>query len=231
VALALVLGHSQVAQAHERGSGSTASFDDQRVVELTTAGASKARSGLAFHQTRADQVTATNAAVAYTSCDGCRAVALSFQVVVADGGPSNLDVGNLALAMNENCTGCESVAVAYQVVLASDKRLVLTSTGRRELADLRGQLRQLSRSDLPVTDIETQAQSLMAGVADVLSSELKVKAKVRCDKDVDRRPWHGNGDHAPRHVADQTPDSTDNGPANASDTSPGQDQGAPAATS
>jgi hypothetical protein len=136
-------------------------------------------------------VTATNAAVAYTACDGCRAVALSFQVVVADGAPTSLDVGNLALAMNENCTGCESVAVAFQVVLASDRRLVLTQTGRQELADLRTQLRGLARSDLPVMEIESQAQSLMAGVADVLASELKVRAKVRCDKDVERRPGHG----------------------------------------
>jgi hypothetical protein len=190
-ALVLVLTQANAALAHERRGDDSATFDDQRVVELTTEGATKGRAGLAFHQTRADQVTATNAAVAYTACDGCRAVALSFQVVVADGAPTSLDVGNLALAMNENCTGCESVAVAFQVVLASDRRLVLTQTGRQELADLRTQLRGLARSDLPVMEIESQAQSLMAGVADVLASELKVRAKVRCDKDVERRPGHG----------------------------------------
>ena len=61
--------------------------------------------------------------------------------------------------MNENCTGCESVAVAFQVVLASDKRLVLTSDGRRELDDLRGQLRALARSDLPVAEIQSHRAS------------------------------------------------------------------------
>jgi hypothetical protein len=96
--------------------------------------------------------------------------------------------------MNENCSGCESVAVAYQVILASDRRLVLTGDGRRELSDLRAQLRALAHSDLPVTDIEQQAQALMAGVATVLASELKVRAKVRCDKDVERRPGQGHHD-------------------------------------
>jgi hypothetical protein len=221
VALGLVLAQSHAALADQQGKDGTATFDDQKVVELTKAGQSKGRSGLAFHQTRADQVTATNAAVAYTSCDGCRAVALSFQVVVADGNPSSLDVGNLALAMNENCTGCESVAVAYQVVLASDRRLSLTSDGRAELSDLRRQLHDLARSDLAVTDIEQQAQSLMAGVATVLASELQVKARVRCDKDVERRPGRGqHGDHG-----DGQPGSSDAGQPSAPSSTPDDSQG------
>jgi hypothetical protein len=196
VALALVLGPSLAARADDdhdqalRGA-TTATFDDQKVVELTTQGATKGRSGLAFHQTNALSVTATNAAVAYTSCDGCRAVALSFQVVVADGGPTAIDVGNLAAAVNEGCTGCESLAVAYQVVLTSDRRLRLTDTGRRELADLRGQLRALSHSDQPLTDVAAQAQSLMAGVATVLGTELQVRPRVRCDKDYEHGPDRG----------------------------------------
>jgi len=53
------------------------------------------------------------------------------------------------------------------------------------------QLRGLARSDAPATDIEAQAQALMAGVANVLATELKVRAKVRCDKDIDRHPGRG----------------------------------------
>ena len=201
LAVALVLGQAATAQAH--GSGrhdSNETFDDQRVVELTTEG-SKGRAGLAFHQTRARSVTATNAAVAYTACDGCRAVALSFQVVIADGSPKNLDVGNLALAMNENCTGCESVAVAFQVVLASDRRLVLSHEGRHELNDLRRELKALARSDLPVAEIQRAAESMMSQVADVLASQLRVRAKVRCDHDVERRPDRVHDKHrSPRHT-------------------------------
>ena len=200
VALALVLGQTTAAQAHDGGRHDVKdSFDDQRVVELTTYG-SRGKAGLALHQTRAKSVTATNAAVAYTACDGCRAVALSFQVVIADGAPTDLDVGNLALAMNENCTGCESVAVAFQLVLASDRRLVFSDEGRHELNDLRQQLKALARSDLPVAEIQTTAESMMSDVANVLASELRVRAKVRCDHDVERRPERAHLDrHAPTH--------------------------------
>ena len=201
MALALVLGQTTAAQAHDTGGHDASdTFDDQRIVELTTQG-SQGKAGLAVHQTRAESVTATNAAVAYTACDDCRAVALSFQVVIADGAPKNLDVGNLALAMNENCTGCESVAVAFQLVLASDRRLVLSNDGRRELSDLRQQLRTLARSDLPVAEIQSTAESMMTDVADVLAAQLRVRAKVRCDHDVERRPERARDDHsAPRQT-------------------------------
>jgi hypothetical protein len=201
VALALVLGQTTAAQAHGGGRhDSSETFDDQRIVELTTHG-SRGKAGLAVHQTRAKSVTATNAAVAYTACDDCRAVALSFQVVIADGAPSDLDVGNLALAMNENCTGCESVAVAFQLVLASDRRLVLSNDGRRELNELRHQLKLLARSDLPVAEIQSTAESMMSAVATVLAEQLRVRARVRCDHDVERRPERAHLDrHAPKHT-------------------------------
>ncbi len=206
VALALVLGQTTAAQAHDDGGHSASqTFDDQRVVELTTLG-SRGRAGLAVHQTRATSVTATNAAVAYTACDGCRAVALSFQVVIADGAPTELDVSNLALAMNENCTGCESVAVAFQVVLASDRRLVLTNEGRQELNDLRQQLRSLARSDLPVAEIQSSAESMMTTVANVLAAQLRVRAKVRCDHDVERRPERARDDHRTPTQTEPAPD-------------------------
>jgi hypothetical protein len=200
VALALVLGQTTAAQAHGGRHDSSESFDDQRIVELTTS-ASRGKAGLALHQTRAKSVTATNAAVAYTACDDCRAVALSFQVVIADGAPTDLDVGNLAVAMNENCTGCESVAVAFQLVLASDRKLVLSSDGRHELNDLRRQLKTLARSDLPVAEIQSTAESMMSDVANVLATQLRVRAKVRCDHDLERRPERAHLDRrAPRQT-------------------------------
>jgi hypothetical protein len=205
--VALCLGPAQLASADDgggdtsgrapaRAQGRTAVFDDQRVVELTE-GRRDAASGLFLHQTHADTVTATNAAVAYTSCDGCRAVSLSFQVVVADGGPTTLDVGNAAVAMTEGCTGCESVAVAYQLVLASDRRLRLTGDGHQAIADLRRDLRRLSRSDLEPWEIQQQAEALMGEVSAVLADELEVRARVRCDHEVRERPAkHDRADDA-----------------------------------
>jgi hypothetical protein len=187
-----------VAQAHEgRHRPAAASFADHRVVELTTEG-SRGESLLALHQSRAHTVTATNTAMAITSCDGCRAVALSFQVVVADGGPATVDVGNLAVAMNEGCTGCESVAVAYQVVVVSSHNLILTRGGARQLTDLRQRLRLLARSDLPVTEVQTQADSLMAGMATLLATDLHVRARVRHDHDLVQGPATHHGHPALR---------------------------------
>ena len=215
VALALVLGQTTAAQAHQgrdqapdakAHQATTATFDDQRIVELTTEG-SRGRAGLALHQTRAESVTATNAAVAYTACDGCRAVALSFQVVIADGAPKDLDVGNLAVAMNENCSGCESVDVAFQVVLASDRRLVLSNDGRQQLNDLRHQLKALARSDLPVAEIQSEAESMMSDVATVLAAQLSVRPKVRCDHDVERRPGRAS-DNRDTHPSPRDTDPT-----------------------
>jgi hypothetical protein len=210
---ALVLAPAQLASAHQPGHGGDdprepASFADQEVVELD-AGSSGVHwdSGLEYHQSSADSVTATNAAVAYAACDGCRAVSLSFQVVVADGAPTTLGLGNVAVATTEDCTGCEAVAVAYQLVVASGDRLRLTGRGRAELADVRRHLRRLARSDLPPSEVQAQAADLMAQVSDTLAQELRVRVRVRCDREVDEgRPVARNHPRDPggsdRHRAD-----------------------------
>jgi hypothetical protein len=200
--LALAVGPASLASAHEsRHQRGTATFEDQEVVELTTSG-TRSASGLTYHQTHADSVTATNAAVAYAACDDCRAVSLSMQVVVADGGPSTLDVGNVAVAMTENCTGCEAVAVAYQLVIASGDRLKLSGAGHRELADLRRDLRRLARSDASPEEVQAQADALMAQVTATLSQELRVRVKVRCDRDHEERPAAHRGHGRDRNHGD-----------------------------
>jgi hypothetical protein len=183
--LGLLLTTGQVASAHgvdER------TFADQQVVDLGgAAGQSGRASGLDYHSTHADDVTATNLAVAHTTCDGCRAVALSFQVVVADRGPTNLDVTNVALALNEGCTGCESLVLAYQLVLATDDRAWLSGAGHRQLAQLRRELRALARSDAPLEEIQARAESLMAEVTAAVSSNLRIRPQVRCDQELHRK--------------------------------------------
>lgn len=193
--LGLLITTGQVASAHE---SQDQTFADQRVVELTgVADQSGAASGLRFHQTHAEHVTATNLAVAHTACDGCRAVTLSFQVVVADRGPASLDVANLALAVNEDCTGCESLAVAYQLVVATDDRARLAAGGQQQLAQLRRDLRELSRSDLPLEQVQARAEALMGEVTTAVAANLRVRPQVRCDHDLHRKAApvtsHGRG--------------------------------------
>jgi hypothetical protein len=198
--LGLLLTTGQLASADGVHEGT---FADQQVVDLSGAADQSGRAvGLDYHQTHADHVTATNLAAAHTTCDGCRAVSLSFQVVVADRGPTSLDVANLALALNEGCTGCESLAVAYQLVLASDDRAWLSGAGHRQLAQLRRELRALTRSDAPLEEIQARAEGLMADVTAAVSSNLQVRPQVRCDQQLHRKAAaptghdHGSGDEA-----------------------------------
>lgn len=188
--VALLLTTSQLASAHE---AQQRSFEDQQVVELSGAADQAGHAaGLHYHQTHADEVTATNVAVAHTTCDGCRAVALSYQVVVADRGPTSIDVANVALALNEDCEGCESLAQAYQLVVATDDRAWLSGSGQRELAQLRRDLRTLARSDEPLEQVQVQATALMDQVTATISDHLRVRPQVRRDHDLERRP-HASG--------------------------------------
>ena len=133
-------------QLPAEAKGGTATFDDRSVVQLTRAGAERGKGGLALHLTSKDAVVAGNLAVATTSCDGCHATAISFQVVVADKAPSSLEAGNLAYADNTGCAGCEADAFAYQFVLAFDGNARITGAGRRQLDQVDAALRRLARS-------------------------------------------------------------------------------------
>ena len=81
----------QQAPAEAKSAGSSASFDDRKVVQLLRPGAERSKGGLALHMTSKDAVSAGNAAVATSSCDGCHATAISFQVVVADKSPTSIE--------------------------------------------------------------------------------------------------------------------------------------------
>ncbi|MEP6648304.1 MAG: hypothetical protein ABJA74_00110 [Lapillicoccus sp.] len=195
---ALVAGFVAVQQAPAeakttRGPG-TAAFEDRKVVQLTHAGAERGKGGLALHMTSKDAVVAGNLAVATSSCDGCHATAISFQVLVADKTPTSLDVGNVAYADNEGCAFCEADAFAYQFVLAFDGDAQITGAGRLKLARIDWALGRLARSGSSAEEIQAAADGYAAQVVDVLSSELRVRPVVR--KGVQKH--HG---HDPKSVA------------------------------
>lgn len=165
---------------------SKASFKDQAVIELRKPRTTKSASGLGFHHTEADRVSATNVAVAHASCDGCRAVSLSFQVVLADRGPEKVDVRNVAVAMNEKCRRCETLALAYQVVVTSDRQTRLSEPGRLGLDWVRHRLDGLARSGEPLPQIREDARELMDVVAVIVKREIHVKPVVRSKERWDR---------------------------------------------
>jgi hypothetical protein len=117
--------------------------------------------------------------VAYAACDGCRAVVLSFQVVLADGGPTDIDAQNLAVAVNDHCRRCETLAIAYQVVVVSPGRTRLSHEGRVRLRHVETRLRGLSHSGRPLPEIRREANRLMRVAQDVVSEDLYARPVIR----------------------------------------------------
>jgi hypothetical protein len=173
---AVVVAQQLPAEAKGRAS---ATFDDRAVVQLTQPGVERGRGGLALHLTSKDTVVAGNLAVATTSCDGCHATAISFQVVVADKTPTSLDAGNVAYANNDGCADCEADAFAYQFVLAFDGNARITGAGRRQLDQIDDALGRLARSGGSADATQAAVDGYAAQVVGVLSSELRVRPVVR----------------------------------------------------
>jgi hypothetical protein len=157
-------------------------------VEVSNHRDDRARTRLAFdvEQTRADTVIARNTATAYASCTDCRTVAVAFQVVLAGGSPTTVDVGNLSQALNEDCTNCRTTALAYQFVVQGDGRIGLSWRGRWQLYEVDAALSRLLRSarrhpEQANDELEQQVADLAKRVNDILQTE------VRTDGD----PGHG----------------------------------------
>ena len=135
-------------------------------------------------KTMKDAVEHTNAAVAYANCEECSTVAISFQVVLAGGGPDTVAPTNVAVALNEQCTTCLTAAFAYQFVIAGDGHLRLTGEGQRRLAQLRQDLRALEDVDLTIEQLKAELDAAANEIRDVLATEV-IRDPRRRDDDED----------------------------------------------
>ena len=135
---------------------------------------------LAFHIQRVagDVVDNSNAAVSFSSCESCKTVAISIQVVLVIGDPSVVTPTNLALAFNLECNLCESLASAYQWVLSTGGPVHFTPEGQREINEIMKELRELSKSGLPIEEIQARVEVLMRRLARVLEEELVAAGKA-----------------------------------------------------
>lgn len=164
-ALALGLGAAPPALAE---GGDTAA-----VAVNTRDGASVFRFAFAIKRVLGEVVDNANAAVSYASCTSCTTVAISFQVVLASGSPSEVTPENLALAFNNECLDCQTLASAYQFVLGvGDAPVRFSAEGNRALADIRRRLQALRSGDLTVEEVQAQADALAGELAAVLREEL-----------------------------------------------------------
>jgi putative peptide zinc metalloprotease protein len=151
-----------------------AAGDTAAVAVNTKDGASVFRLAFQIKKVAGDVVDNGNAAVAFSSCESCRTIAISIQIVLVTGDPETVTPQNIAIAINENCTSCETLASAYQWVLGTDEQNVrFTPEGRLAINEIRKELRDLGRSDLPVAELQARVQQLMIRLGEVLRSELE----------------------------------------------------------
>jgi len=151
-----------------------ASGDTAAVAVNTKDGASVFRLAFSIKRVGGDVVDNANAAVSYASCDSCRTVALSIQIVLVTGDPETVTPENVALAINVDCTSCETLASAYQWVLGTDEQNVRFSPeGQVAINQIRKELRELGASDLPVDELQARVKQLMLRLGEVLKTELE----------------------------------------------------------
>jgi len=118
---------------------------------------------------------ASNVSVAYARCTGCRALAVSFQVVLVRQPPAELALTNRAVAVTDRCRRCEALSWAYQwvVVTGTDRRLSPSGQWRLRLLDR--QLRLLVRSKPAAAVLASGVERLAAGVQRVLATEIRTR--------------------------------------------------------
>ena len=132
----------------------------------------------------------TNSAVAYASCEACRAVAIAFQIVIVQGNPDTVTPTNVAVAVNSECSGCSTLALAYQFVVGYGEPVEFTREGLRRLEKIREEFAKLEAeyANLTNEEIKARTDAFAAEIRDILATEL-----VPVDK-----TSRGNGKHIDR---------------------------------
>jgi putative peptide zinc metalloprotease protein len=118
-------------------------------------------------------VDSTNAAVAWSSCTDCEAIAIAFQIVLIFSDPEVATPTNLALAVNWECEACVSFASAFQWALTTDGPVHFTAEGNRQLAEVRQRLHELGKMEnLTLEQLLAELQALADVVGNVLENEM-----------------------------------------------------------
>jgi hypothetical protein len=127
-----------------------------------------------IHELDSPVVDPGNVATAHARrCVGCRAVALSFQIVLLQQPAEVVRPENLAVSLNEECTSCDAASGAYQFVVGRGEPIRLTPTGYRKLALIRGEVARLEVSRLSGPAIVAKADKLADEVRAILKTEVQ----------------------------------------------------------
>ena len=117
-------------------------------------------------------VTASNEAVAFASCQYCHTTAVAIEAVVVIGYPKTFVPQNIAMAINYQCSHCVTVADAWQVVLQYTGPVELSGQGEKQVAQLRQQLRDLADSNATPDAIVQGDMQIRDQLKQVLQSDL-----------------------------------------------------------
>jgi putative peptide zinc metalloprotease protein len=159
-------------------------------------------------KTKGEVSDPTNAAVAYSSCENCRTIAIAIEAVIVLNDPSIISPTNLALAINENCSLCETYADARQHVITSDTSK-FSPEGRARINDIRAGLRELRKlereGDLTFDELKARVDALSAELADVLADEFRASSDAAPDISPSASP---SGDPSETGTTNTTPTET-----------------------
>jgi hypothetical protein len=129
--------------------------------KTTGTGDTELRSAVKLGAYSGDDLESANVARAEsTDCTDCRTVAVAVQAVFATGNPTTVAPQNVALAVNQNCTRCTTYAYAYQYVVTTDGPVRLGRRARRDLAQIRGEVADVARSDLEPAQMDARLNEL-----------------------------------------------------------------------
>jgi putative peptide zinc metalloprotease protein len=183
----------------------------------TTDGASIFKFAFAIKHVVGDVVDETNTAVAYSSCNSCSTTAIAIEILLVEGSPSTFTPQNVAVAVNYQCNLCNTFAAAYQFVVQSSGPVHFTPDGRKELHDIRKEIRRLEREHLTPFELAARLEPLIARLKKVLQTELVPdKRHDRPDENDDEDK--SNTGTVPQHQGDTT--QTDTTPTEATATVP-----------
>lgn len=178
--LIVVLGTTTGAVVQAAAGGDGASDDSAAVAVNTKDDAEKVKLSFKVQKTHTDPADPTNAAVAYSSCENCRTIAISIQAVIVTEDPSVISPTNIAIAVNDNCSLCETYADARQHVITTDGPAKFSAEGKDRIKAIREEVKTLKQQekngDIPFDELKSRVDALSAELADVLADEFRASS-------------------------------------------------------
>jgi putative peptide zinc metalloprotease protein len=157
------------------GAGGERTITTRAVAMVRHDGAVRADADFDIRSAGRGLSAATNTAVAYARCTDCRALAVSFQVVLVRRLPADLTLTNRALSVTDRCRRCEALSWSYQWVVVTGADRQLSPSGRWRLHLLGRRLRLLVGSAPPAAELAGRVQGLAAQVQRVLATEIRTR--------------------------------------------------------